>query len=100
MRARPFQLGLGARDLRLVRPRVNDEEHVTLMHRRALGEGHALHEARDPRPNLYRIDGLEVPRELVFVGDVAYDYRSDRDLGHDGWRGLRLPARRGEDQRA
>ena len=73
------QVGLGARQLGLVGARIDLEQHVPLAHLLARGEGHALDVARDARPDLDRLDGLEAADELVPFGDLALLDGGDAD---------------------
>src|SRR5579864_1361085 len=85
LRERPARFGLREIRLRLlhigfVGPRVDDEEDVALVHHGALGEGDALDVSRNTRAYVHHVDGFEMARELIPVGDWSSNGRSDGHL--------------------
>ena len=60
-------------DLRLERPVVDFEEHLSLPDQAALLKRDPGDQARDSRPDSDRLDGLEPAGELVPLGHVARD---------------------------
>src|ERR1700757_2719706 len=63
-----------------VRPWVDDEEHVPLMHLIAVAEVDAGDVAGNPRPDLDALHRLEAPGEFVELRHLARDSRGDRHL--------------------
>ena len=68
LRARARDLRLRVRELRGVGPRVDDEQQLALLHDLPVLEVHGLDRARDSRPHLDGIHGLEAARVVVPVG--------------------------------
>src|SRR5262249_36371872 len=71
--ARVGQVGLGARDFVLERPRVDLEEHIALLHLRTRLEIHRLNVARNAPAPLDLIDRPDAAREFVGIDDVLLD---------------------------
>ena len=83
---RPVELRLGAVEIRLrpvdrrlVGARIDDEEHVALLHHGAVGEVHRLQVAGDARAHLDRRRRLEAAGELVPFGEALDERRRHRD---------------------
>ena len=77
LRLRTRDLGFCVRELRRIRPRVDHEQELALLHDLAVVEVHGLDRARDPRPHLDRVDGLEAAGIVVPVGHALGQRRRD-----------------------
>ena len=91
-----FQLCFGPLEIRLVGPRIDLEEHLTLADLLPLGEGHPPEVSGNAGTNLYRVHRLEAPGEFVPLGDVSTGDLRDRD-GGSGRRSRRLGAATGSE---
>ncbi len=89
----------------LIRPPVDGEQQVALLHRLAVGEVHGFEIAGDPGPDLHGIDGEETSDVFVLVDDGARDRLGDRHARRRRGRPGRLRAlaaarqQRGEQRR-
>ncbi len=79
------QLGLGLLQRALERPRIDGEQQVALLDRLAVLEAHLVEVARDARPDLDGLGGIEAAGVLVPLDDLAL-----RRLGHADDRRRRL----------
>ena len=64
-------------DFRLKWPRVDLEQQLTLLHARAVREGHAVDEAVDARVDFHGVGGLQAAREFL-----PFAQRPVNHLGH------------------
>src|SRR5579872_1954201 len=100
LRERPARFGLREIRLRLfhvgfVRPRIDDEEDIALVHHGPLGEGDTLDVSRNTRAYVDHVDRFEMARELVPVRDWTSNGRSDSHGRRRRW-ALRLLLLRGD----
>ena len=86
LRAGVGERRFGARHLGGKRPRIDDEEEITLAHLRARLEVDRLDIAVDARAHLDRFDGFDAPGKLVGLDDVAQDGGGDADRRRPGRR--------------
>lgn len=92
-----FRLGaldLGGQpvDLGLERPGIDLEQHVALLDLGAILEADLVDEAADPRPDLDRVDRLQMAGHIVPLAQVLDHHAGDLNLGRRRRRrgGLRL----------
>ena len=74
LRARLCKLRRALVALRLVRTRVDDEQHVALLYLTALGEVDRGDVTGDARTDLDALHGLEAAGELIEFRDLARDH--------------------------
>ena len=94
-------MGLRLRELRLVGPRIDDEEQIALAHFLAFLERDAIDVAADARTQFDAFHGRDATGVVVPLAHVAFDRVGDADLGRRRTAGLlfgRLGAATAEQQ--
>ena len=77
-RAGALQLRLHPSQLGLIRPRIDLEQDLALLHLSPFGEGHPSDVPGDPGADLHLIHRLEPAGELVPLGDCLLGHRGHR----------------------